>query len=369
MTTGAVSEIGQSQVNDLRVLQDPTDPTVASAGVRDVGNDVLRGIAIFSVLFIHTTASWDRLPLNGWQLQAYGFVRLLCGLWLPLFLIVSGYYAGRTDIRSLQDFRVFLKKRLARIFIPYCIWSVVNFLPKYANGQMTLSDLLPGIAFGRLCYPYYFIPVLVKLYLAYPMFCFCVQRRRLIFPAMVVLAFLWLYPASLDDYAGLRTSRMTEWIFRRSVHVDWAFLFFLGITLRRLNVIPRMRDVINPGQMSRVLGALLFVCLAATVMSICVSSWFVVLLAVALFILLNIADQTVLAKRFKAVAFLGTMSYTIYLLHEPALGYLCRALEGVLRSHPFLTLLPLLAFSIGFPIAVHWAFSMLIGKRARLVVG
>jgi peptidoglycan/LPS O-acetylase OafA/YrhL len=344
---------------------------VPSIVLRDAGNDILRGIAICVVLVIHTTGFWDSAPPGSLLARIYTGIRPIFEIWLPLFLIVSGYYVGRADIRNVHEYKEFLMKRLPRILVPYCIWSVVNFIIQYADGKMVLLDFLPGIAFGRMCYPYYFIPVLIKLYIAYPILCFCMRNRWRLMFLLIFLALLWLDPKSNNSNFSwnLRDNPWTEWVFRRSVHIEWAFLFFLGVLARRIGLVARVQDMARIRRAYHVRWILWCVCIFSASATLLVSSRFAVVLASAMFVLFNIADQTVLARRLKPLAWLGTMSYTIYLLHEPWLGYLQNALGSQLQAYPVAVQLPLLVFAVAFPTAIHWVCFRFMGRRAALVVG
>lgn len=347
----------------------PAGESGLSPGMRDAGNDALRGIAIMIVLVIHTTATWASAPPNTLTGRIHAAFAPILGLWLPLFLGISGFYVGRRDICSVADYLEFLQKRLTRIIVPYVIWSVVDFILKYTAGKAVFAELLPGIIFGRICYPFYFIPILIKLYLAYPVLNFCVRNRWRLGLTLLFMTLLWLYPASTRIGWHLHHDRMTEWLFRRTIRLDWALLFFLGVVARRLNLVEWLRAAITPRRRHAAYAMMLGVCLIAAVATFRIDSRFVIVLAATMFLLANIADQAAIARRCKLLTWLGTVSYTIYLIHEPALSYIQMALEPMVTMHPLAIQLPLLIFAIAFPAAIRLMFVKIMGRQASLVVG
>ena len=74
---------------------------------------VLRGISIIAVIFIHVSAS----------ATFYGqlFLRPFLNFAVPCFIFLSGYLTKL----PVDNYAVFAKKRLKKVLVPYFIWSTV----------------------------------------------------------------------------------------------------------------------------------------------------------------------------------------------------------------------------------------------------
>lgn len=129
---------------------------------RLTGIDLFRGIAVYAVAILH---SGNGLPVTtvGAEILSH-----LSGFAVPFFLATSFYLA----ISKLYNYRskYFLNTRLARLLIPYCIWSVVYLVYKgfkywISNKPEQLDKVLQDpvslIFLGGTGYHLYFIPLLL----------------------------------------------------------------------------------------------------------------------------------------------------------------------------------------------------------------
>lgn len=144
--------------------------------------DAFRGIAIILVVFAHATGfgwGFQDKPgaLNFFNLYYSVFMRNLALFSLPLFLLISGYWLGKSEFHTRGDYWMFLRKRVSRIAVPYLFWSVF-FLSLYAvkdalAGESTFSvgGFLLAIALGKADGPYYFILLILQFYVLAPFFC------------------------------------------------------------------------------------------------------------------------------------------------------------------------------------------------------
>ena len=83
--------------------------------------DILRGVAIFAVLFLHSyfrmwpeVTEGERLALRVSHLFAHGAV--------PVFLFISGFLLARDRSPS---FGAFVRRRLQRIAVPAAVWMTL----------------------------------------------------------------------------------------------------------------------------------------------------------------------------------------------------------------------------------------------------
>jgi peptidoglycan/LPS O-acetylase OafA/YrhL len=84
---------------------------------RDLSFDSFRGLAIIAVVAIHAT-------YLGGSPYSLGFLpyRQLLNAAVPALFFMSGYWSSKKPIKSLADYKTFLKRRLSRIFVPYLFW-------------------------------------------------------------------------------------------------------------------------------------------------------------------------------------------------------------------------------------------------------
>ena len=116
---------------------------------------ILRAIAIFAVVFIHTC------PTGEWQVFCRPFINFA----VALFLFLSGYLT-KTENDNWFDF---FKKRIIRVIIPYIIWSILYSLASGFDLKEIIVDLITTKSTGTLYYIYVYIqfvlltPVLGKI--------------------------------------------------------------------------------------------------------------------------------------------------------------------------------------------------------------
>lgn len=120
---------------------------------------ILRAIAIFAVVFIHTC------PIGEWQVFCRPFINFA----VALFLFLSGYLTKTEN----DNWFNFFKKRIIRVIIPYIIWTILYSLASaLVNGldlKRILINLVTTKSTGTLYYIYVYIqfvlltPILVKI--------------------------------------------------------------------------------------------------------------------------------------------------------------------------------------------------------------
>ena len=88
--------------------------------------DFLRGVAIIGVIGIH--AFWvyqDYLRETGMTMFDINIlIRQLIGCCVPMFLALSGFFLANKDVSSLSKYGTFLRKHIARVYIPCLIFSL-----------------------------------------------------------------------------------------------------------------------------------------------------------------------------------------------------------------------------------------------------
>ena len=86
---------------------------------RDKSFDFIKGVLIFLVVWGHVISSYDKhFTLNPLYIWIYSFH-------MPLFIFVSGYFAGNVISKS---FAICMKSRFKRLFLPALCWTLINFI-------------------------------------------------------------------------------------------------------------------------------------------------------------------------------------------------------------------------------------------------
>jgi probable poly-beta-1,6-N-acetyl-D-glucosamine export protein len=339
---------------------------------RDIGNDLLRALAIFCVILTHTTADWDKFHNNVYS-DLYSIIRPLFNIWIPLFLIISGYYIGRTEIKTFSDYRLFLCRRLSRIFLPYLIICLILFAPKIYSGEANVFDFTINLMKGSILYPYYFIPILIKFYLLYPVLLKLLKNYVVSILSILLFTTLFLYVEMTTDPFRIKQFWLSGFLFRKSVQVTWMLFFFIGIIFRRNNFLSNMKFFLKQGLK---FGSyyLFSTCILVFLYSIFISNSFITMtvLALLLFILVNYYEGSYKLSQLKYFVLLGQGAYTIYLFHEPYLGLFTSWFYKTyteMESLPLLAQGPLVCMAIFFPLCIRWLFYNIFPRQAKYIVG
>ena len=88
--------------------------------------DFLRGVSIVGVIGIHTFWVYqDYLKETGMTMFDLNiFVRQMIGCCVPMFLALSGFFLANKDVSSWARYGQFLRKQVARVYIPCLIFSL-----------------------------------------------------------------------------------------------------------------------------------------------------------------------------------------------------------------------------------------------------
>ena len=88
--------------------------------------DFLRGVAIVGVIGIHAFWTYqDYLKESGMTMFDFNiFVRQLIGCCVPMFLALSGFFLANKDVSSWSKYGKFLRKQVARVYVPCLIFSL-----------------------------------------------------------------------------------------------------------------------------------------------------------------------------------------------------------------------------------------------------
>jgi surface polysaccharide O-acyltransferase-like enzyme len=134
--------------------------------------DLIRAIAIMLVILVHSVAEYPgvifQIPQNEtWRWWVANIYDSLARPGVPLFFMLSG--ALLLNPSKIEPLRVFFRKRLVRVGIPFLFWSAAYFAwREFVNHEMlTLDSIWHGFLEGPY-FHFWFIYVLFGLYLVTP---------------------------------------------------------------------------------------------------------------------------------------------------------------------------------------------------------
>src|SRR5262249_25913308 len=147
--------------SDVRWIAAPGDVGGMSKGARLLGVDLLKGLAAYGVVVIHSLGRQPRTAATE------SFVGLFLGFSVPYFLAASLFLTcGKLLATGPQGF---LRGRVERLIVPYLVWTAIFVAVRSALYAATgraddlrslwgspLSVLFLGVASAQL----YFIPLL-----------------------------------------------------------------------------------------------------------------------------------------------------------------------------------------------------------------
>lgn len=139
---------------------------------------ICRAIAIIAVVIIHNCP------------QEYEGIVIRCfvNFAVALFIFLSGYLTKLVN----NDIKMFYKKRLLRVIIPYCIWSML-----YTIFSNKWDSFIFNFITGQCCSIYYFIIVYIQLTILTPWVSRLIQSKYwklglLITPISIAIEYIYI---------------------------------------------------------------------------------------------------------------------------------------------------------------------------------
>ena len=173
----------------------------------------IRGLAILSVIIIHTTTMRfnSSSMLNNWINLFFDQVSRFA---VPVFFMSSGFGLGLKHMTETNILN-FYKKRL-KIIPEYIFWSIVYFV--FSSNDKSLSKLLIDIITGNASGQLYFVIVLIQFYLLFPFI-----RRIAVRKIGLLIFFVITVSCQIMYQSGYNFETYTIW--------NWLFYFNFGIYL------------------------------------------------------------------------------------------------------------------------------------------
>ncbi len=194
--------------------------------------DWLRAAAMIAVVLLHASSTFVARPsrLCLWGVTPALLLNQASRFAVPGFFLLSGLSLGLGPPPRLPGFWL---RRLRRVGLPYVGWTVFYFLAaRGASAALPLPAALAALGrdltLGSAASHLWFIPVLLQLYLLYPLLRFLCDRRPRIFAAVCLLLGLGSTLAILGMLPVPGRWRPRLW----RLFLPWLGYFALGMALR-----------------------------------------------------------------------------------------------------------------------------------------
>lgn len=193
--------------------------------------DWLRAAAMTAVVLLHASSTFVARPsrLCLWGVTPALLLNQASRFSVPGFFLLSGLSLELSSPPRLPGFWL---RRLRRVGLPYLGWTVFYFLAaRGVSPALPLPDALSALgrdlALGSAAPHLWFIPVLLQLYLLYPLLRLLCARRPRAFAAVCLLLSLGSTLAVLGMLPV--PGRWRSWLWR--LFFPWLGYFALGMSL------------------------------------------------------------------------------------------------------------------------------------------
>ena len=176
-----------------------------------------------AVVLIHTCPKGEC-----WQV----FFRPFINFGVPLFIFLSGYLT-RT---SYDDWKSFYSRRLLRVDVPYCIWTVIYTLDTLVSGN--IGALPYNLLTASATYTLYYLFVYMQLVLLAPL-SGMLATSRFWWTGLLVTPVSYLLQLCIG-LGGVQVSDVLSLMYWRSF-LGWYSYFYIGLLLGNRLKTPNMR--------------------------------------------------------------------------------------------------------------------------------
>jgi len=197
--------------------------------------DQWKGAAILAVVAIHaSTAALDSPAASvNW---IFGLmVRQPINFAVPMFLALSGYFAGHRQFETAVDSRAFWRDRFGRLLLPYFVWSFATIALRSPGHLFSAKALVQDILFGCGIGVGYFVIVLAQCVALTPV----IARLKTDWHHVTVMTCVTAVGLSGRYYLQMvhPDESLSRFPFYALPFVAWYPFYHLGFWLRRRNFV------------------------------------------------------------------------------------------------------------------------------------
>ena len=284
--------------------------------------DLIRVVAILLVVFLHCTLEPFPIPttvdqtvaIRWWTVNIY---ESISEAGVPLFVMISG--ALLLQPTKIEPVKVFLKKRLKRIVVPFLFWSAIYFTWRATvqNEALSLTSIIHYLETSPY-YHFWFIYMIFGLYLITPLLrALIVNADRALIKYGLVL---WFVGTAVVPIIGLFDYRVFD--NRVFLSAEWVGYFILGYYLLKTKIKPRYLYIsLVTGLTVTIIGTYLIRILTfgKGYFFTNTTSANMILVSVSIFLFLRTVSATKIENKFpkvnKLVHIISKNTLPIYMMH------------------------------------------------------
>jgi len=335
----------------------------------------LRGLASVAVVVNHVVGLTYRMC--GYQAPLMMVLDQVSRIGTPLFVFISAVLLFHRYLERPLNLKEFYLGRFTKILLPYIVWSLFYERLRLSwNESVTFTSVITDLLNGRAVFHLYFIIVITKFYLLFPLFHYGLRRcKHQIKPLLAtvfilncaVLMMVNYFPRALKGIPVLAQFSANY----ESSLLSWLFYIVLGYMVAadlegyrnfaRRRLLPMAAGALLVGV---VMVAEFFLFHADTTREFASSRpvlLFLIPLLLPVLFALSAPDRAVAKRRpwLDAIAAYSLYSFGIYLVHI----YILYRVE-VLYVNSGLTLGPLAQFAVFLPLtlALSLALTFLVSR-------
>lgn len=209
---------------------------------RPAADLLLRALAIASVVGIHVLSSKKQSPFiegANWQWLSVGLDQFF-RFSVPIFVALSGYGLLLKYGQSKFDLRAFWEKRVVKLIPSYLIWSLIFYLlfilvPAWQSSGQDSSFFIQ-LVFGRADYHLYFVPMIIQLYLMFPVILWLFKKQPLLVAtSALILQALWFWHFGYQEKSPVSHHLFMEDKEQYVWASNWIWYFLLGMCLPKIH--------------------------------------------------------------------------------------------------------------------------------------
>ena len=193
--------------------------------------DYLRGLTTIFVIIIHLTSSCLTYPKDSFTYQIFGSINCALTFAVPSFLFISALVMTyQLKHKEKINWIKFIFKRIFKVLSALILWTIIYVL-YWGNPQnITLKSIIGYLILGNASYHLYFIPLIIQLYLIFPLIWFIAKKTSKIKVNTILSFCICFITGAILQYAFTTIFRLN--IFKTFIYfATIIFSYTLPITI------------------------------------------------------------------------------------------------------------------------------------------
>ncbi len=197
--------------------------------------DVIRAMAILGVIGIHISATTLRYNPYPTTYNITFILNQICRFSVPAFIFISGMGITISYNRK-ENYFYFLWKRCKKVLPQYLVWCLIYIIAITKN--YNIHQNIDYIIHGKVFYHLYFIPLIIELYLIFPIIYRFIENIWFVILSFGVTAVMIIY-----TYYFINVTP-DMWFFDKKNLLYWIFYFCIGgyIGKHKDTILPKLKN-------------------------------------------------------------------------------------------------------------------------------